>query len=146
MQAHEPYTKGDAICDAITILALLVILGSLIVFAAGCGPEPVGHVTRAVDMTVTAYCPCEKCCGKWALSPGPRLTANGGDAWARGCAADWSCYSPGTVLCIPGYGIVRVDDRGGDIRGPERLDVRFRTHWEAVAWGAKRLTVLVVDN
>ena len=89
---------------------------------------------------VTAYCVCEKCCGKWA-KVFPRRTANGhiiqpGDRFA---AADKS-MAFGTTLDIPGYGIVQVLDRGGAIKG-NRLDVFFPTHQEALNWGVKHLMV-----
>ena len=89
---------------------------------------------------VTAYCPCEKCCGKWA-NVYPRRTASGhiikdGDRFA---AADKNIPF-GTILDIPGYGIVRVEDRGGAIKG-NRLDVFFPTHQAALNWGMKNLTV-----
>ena len=89
---------------------------------------------------VTAYCLCEKCCGKWSKVY-PRRTANGhiiqpGDKFV---AADKSIPF-GTKLDIPGYGIVQVLDRGGAIKG-NRLDVFFPTHQEALNWGVKSLTV-----
>jgi 3D (Asp-Asp-Asp) domain-containing protein len=46
----------------------------------------------------------------------------------------------GTVLEVPGYGVVKCEDRGGAIRG-RRLDVLMPTHAEARAWGVKQLTV-----
>ena len=67
---------------------------------------------------VTAYCPCAKCCGKWAdgiTASGKPVTANGGFF----CAADKSIPF-GTLIAIPGYNggkPVPVLDRGGAIRG-----------------------------
>ena len=91
------------------------------------------------NMTVTAYCPCEKCCGKWADG----ITASGhvikkGDKFV---AADRS-IAFGTTIDIPGYGEVPVLDRGGAIEG-DRLDVYFSTHQEALNWGVKNLKVRI---
>lgn len=86
---------------------------------------------------VTAYCPCEKCCGKWA----DRITASGyiiqtGDKF---CAAD-PMIPFGKVLDIPGYGVVPVLDRGGKIRGT-KLDVYFDSHKDALKWGKQELEI-----
>lgn len=89
-------------------------------------------------MRVTAYCPCQKCCGPKACgvtASGQPVTANGG----RFCAADKSIPF-GTMLDIPGYGVVPVLDRGGVIKG-DRLDVYFSSHKKALAWGVRWLDV-----
>lgn len=95
-----------------------------------------------VKMRVTAYCPCEKCCGKHSDG----ITASGhkikpGDVFV---AADRR-YEMGTQMIIPGYNngkVVKVLDRGGAIKG-NRLDVFFATHQEALNWGVKYLEVKV---
>lgn len=89
------------------------------------------------EFRVTAYCPCEKCCGKWADG----VTASGhviqtGDKFVAAPPE----IPFGTVLDIPGYGTVPVLDRGGVIKG-KRLDVFFDTHQEALNWGVKHLIV-----
>jgi 3D (Asp-Asp-Asp) domain-containing protein len=86
---------------------------------------------------VTAFCPCEKCCGKWADG----YTACG----HKIIAGDKFCAAPkdmpfGTMLDIPGYGIVPVLDRGGSIT-EGRLDVYFDEHQAALNWGVKYLIV-----
>ena len=94
-------------------------------------------------MAVTAYCPCERCCGRWADG----VTASGhrirpGDAFV---AADPSLPF-GTYVRVPGYNggePVKVLDRGGAIRG-RRIDVFFHTHAEALRWGRRSLDVEVL--
>lgn len=101
---------------------------------------------KEVEMEVTAYCPCSKCCGKWAdgitasghkIAPGDKLVA-----------ADRSIPF-GTMIVIPGYNDnkpVPVLDRGGVIKG-NKLDVYFDTHQEALNWGRQHITVKVgVEN
>jgi len=90
-------------------------------------------------MQVTAYCPCSKCCGKWADG----ITASGhviqpGDKF---CAADHSIPF-GTKINIPGYGFVEVKDRGGSVYG-NRLDVFFSTHEKALQWGVQDVGVII---
>ncbi len=87
--------------------------------------------------TVTAYCPCEVCCGRFSDG----ITASGhiiqpGDKFAA--APPEVPY--GTMLDIPGYGVVPVLDRGGSIKG-NRLDVFFSDHETALKWGAQKLEV-----
>ena len=97
---------------------------------------------QTVPMRVTAYCPCEKCCGKYSngqTACGHKIRP--GDAFV---AADKE-YSFGTEIIIPGYENaepVKVLDRGGAIRG-NRLDVFFASHEDALKWGVKHLDVKV---
>jgi len=86
---------------------------------------------------VTAYCPCEKCCGKW--SDGHTANNHKIQVGDRFCAAP-SQFSFGVVLKIPGYGTVPVWDRGGSIKG-KKLDVFFPTHQEALNWGRQKLEI-----
>jgi 3D (Asp-Asp-Asp) domain-containing protein len=97
------------------------------------------------EMRVTAYCPCQKCCGENS----DRKTASGheikrGDTFI---AADRR-YPFGTEIIVPGYNNskpVKVLDRGYAIRG-NRLDVFFHSHRKAREWGVKYLTVKVLAN
>jgi len=101
-----------------------------------------GSEWEGIQMRVTAYCPCPKCCGKYSDG----VTACGheiqpGDTFV---AADRR-YPFGTEMLIPGYSNsqpVQVLDRGGAIKG-NRLDVFFATHQEALEWGVKYLEVKV---
>jgi len=95
-----------------------------------------------IEMRVTAYCWCKKCCGKHSDG----ITANGhrirlGDTFV---AAD-KMYSFGTELVVPGYNnsqLVKVLDRGRVIKG-NRLDVFFNSHRRAKVWGVRYLPVKV---
>ena len=100
--------------------------------------EPVsrGVVDRGhyVTMEVTAYCPCERCCGKT-----DGITKSGVKAVAGvTVAADLPL---GTRVCIEGHWYT-VQDIGGAIKG-NRIDVYFDTHEEALEWGRKTMEVLV---
>jgi len=98
-----------------------------------------------VRMRVTGYCPCSKCCGKYADG----ITACGhkirpGDTFV---AADRR-YSFGTEMVIEGYNDgepIKVLDRGGAIRG-NKLDAFFHTHREALEWGVRYIDVEVCDK
>ena len=95
-----------------------------------------------IEMRVTAYCWCKKCCGKHSDG----ITANGhririGDTFV---AADKK-YSFGTEMIVPGYNNsqpVKVLDRGRVIKG-DRLDVFFNSHHRAKVWAVRYLPVKV---
>ena len=87
--------------------------------------------------TVTAYCPCKLCCGRWADG----ITASGVPAVGKIVAAPPN-IAFGTVLDIPGYGRCVVEDRGGAIK-ENRLDVLFSTHQAALKWGVQELLCTV---
>lgn len=97
---------------------------------------------QTVQMRVTAYCPCPKCCGQYSDG----VTACGhkiqpGDVFV---AADRR-YSFRTEMIISGYNDgqpVKVLDRGGAIR-ENRLDVFFGSHQEALEWGVRYLDVKI---
>jgi len=91
------------------------------------------------EFKVTAYCPCKKCCGKFADG----ITASGhiiqkGDKFV----ATPEEFPFNAILNIPGYGVALVLDRGKNIK-ENCLDVFFPTHEEAVQWGAKNLKVKI---
>lgn len=88
--------------------------------------------------TVTAYCPCKKCCGRFAdgvTASGDPVTVNGG----KFVAADPSIPLR-TFVSVDGYNggrPVPVLDRGGAIKG-RRIDCFFPTHKEALEFGIRR--------
>ena len=93
-----------------------------------------------VEMDVSAYCPCELCCGKFADG----VTASGRPAEGFLVAAPPE-YPFGTWMSIEGYagGLpVPVLDRGGAIKG-NKLDLLFDSHEAALEWGRKTINVKV---
>ena len=96
--------------------------------------------TNLKRFTVTAYCPCRRCCGRYDDG----ITASGhiinvGDRFV----ASPPEFAFGTIMNIPNYGTVKVLDRGGAIKG-NRLDVFFATHQEALQWGVQNLDVEII--
>lgn len=90
--------------------------------------------------TVTAYCGCVKCCGKWAAT---HKTADGHTP-KEGitCAAPRSVPF-GTKLDIEGVGTRIVQDRLAK-KYDGRIDIYFAKHSEALKFGKKRLAVKVI--
>jgi 3D (Asp-Asp-Asp) domain-containing protein len=93
------------------------------------------RISKFLNWRVTAYCPCQLCCGARAVG----ITASGTRA-DHPLAAGPASIPFGTLLSIPGYGRVHCEDRGGAIRG-RRLDLLFPTHAEALAWGVRQLRI-----
>lgn len=58
-------------------------------------------------------------------------------------AADTGYYPFGTRMHVPGYGWGVVSDRGSAIRGPDRIDLYFDSHRQALAWGRRSLQVKI---
>lgn len=119
----------------------------LVVLAMFLGSQCGEVEAKTVEMLVTAYCPCEICCGKSADGQ----TSLGDDAYiCDGVAAAPKAIPYRTQLRIPGVGIKEVDDTGGAMRkswrkGVYHIDLRFPSHLEALKWGKKVLMVEVLD-
>eukprot|EP00898_Chlorokybus_atmophyticus_P009126 jgi/Chlat1/9214/Chrsp98S08476 len=58
-------------------------------------------------------------------------------------AADTTYYPFGTRMHVPGWGWGRVEDRGGAIRGPDIIDIYYRTHAAARQWGRRKVDVVL---
>lgn len=87
-----------------------------------------------MEMLVTAYCPCEKCCGK-----ADGITATGTQATAgRTIAVDPELIPYGTEVVISGEKYI-AEDCGEAIKG-RRIDIYFDSHAEAKAYGVKETT------
>jgi len=99
---------------------------------------------RTIWMTVTAYSPDARSCGRFADGRTASLHDVSTNAM-RLVAADTRLLPFGSLVSIPGYdggGVVPVLDRGGAIKG-WRLDVLFATHRRAMKWGVRQLPVTI---
>ncbi len=117
---------------------------------------PKGVRSFKVKMKTTSYCHCRKCCSyRWMLVIPYQMTgsfdfrikhigktSSGAMVRPGTIAADTSIYPYGTVMYIPGYGMGRVEDTGGAIKG-QHIDVYRPNHWYARQWGVRRLSVRV---
>ena len=139
------------------------VLLSLALWTVGCVTTAIRPPSSAryqvVPMELTGYCNCGKCCnwrrswlglGDPVIASGPRqgaakqvgLTASGTTARHGTLAADITRYPFGTVIEIPGYGVGRVEDTGGAIKG-DHLDLWFSSHDEATQFGKQRRLVKI---
>ena len=103
------------------------------------------------EMIITAYCPCEKCCGVYAKNRQKDengndvvLTASGKQAEAGRTVAVDPRYIPyGTEIIIDGQTYI-AEDCGGAIKG-NRLDIYFASHSEALSFGKQTKIVRVME-
>ncbi len=101
---------------------------------------------------LTAYCPCEKCCGKWANNrpldaSGKEIvyTASGTIAKeGRTIAVDTRKIPYGTKVVIDGICYV-AEDCGGAIKD-NKIDVFFESHEKAVEFGKQTKEVLILKE
>lgn len=89
---------------------------------------------------LTAYCACEKCCGKC-----DGITASGVRA-KEGVtiAADTRVLPFGTKVIIDGHEYI-VQDRGGAIKG-NKIDIYFDHHQEALEFGVQYKEIFTVKE
>ena len=89
---------------------------------------------ETIMMEVTAYCPCDTCCDVWSDG----YFADGSEVGDKAIAADTLHYGMGTEMTVPGYGTAVVKDRGGAIKGANRIDVYFDDHQTALEFGRRK--------
>ena len=89
------------------------------------------------ECTITAYCPCEACCGQWADG----LTATGLPAGPGVVAVDPAVIPLGSTVVIDGQRYLAADT---GVTG-HAVDVCMGTHEEAEAFGVRREAVWVTE-
>lgn len=104
------------------------------------------------EFKLTAYCSCEKCCGKWALNR-PK-DENGKDivygstgailAAGASIAVDPSVIPYGSQVEINGH-TYTAHDTGGAIKG-NRIDVYFDNHQDALRFGVQYAEVFLIGG
>jgi 3D (Asp-Asp-Asp) domain-containing protein len=101
------------------------------------------------EFTLTAYCPCVRCCGVWSEQHSSKKgtgyiqkTASGTIPIAgKTIATDTNIIPFGTTVIINGHEYI-AEDRGGAIKG-NRIDVFFDSHEEALAFGRQKSEVFI---
>jgi 3D (Asp-Asp-Asp) domain-containing protein len=118
---------------------------------------PMRKADAQLEMKLTGYCACKKCCGwktSWYGMPvyaaGPLKgklktigqTASGRIARPGTVAVDPKVFPMGTKFYIPGYGYGIARDTGGNIKG-RHLDLYFWLHSSGTKWGVQHKNVKV---
>lgn len=99
--------------------------------------------------TITAYCSCEKCCGKWYQGEGVEVIGSGGVALHEG----EHCASPlpnGTKIIIEGVGLREVQDTPAkwisEKYSGKIIDLYFSDHETALKFGKKKANVKIIKE
>lgn len=136
--------------SALSVCCAIFVFGRIRAFFA--------EEDESAEILTTGYCNCGECCGWEPDAEGnpvynygpmkgrPKVvgrTSTGKTARHGTIAADPGRFKMGTRLYVPGYGLGRVEDIGGAIKG-DHVDLWFPTHQEARAWGVRRLPVRVI--
>lgn len=117
-----------------------------------CSVQIIGQEERIVvvesigEYTVTAYCACEKCCGKWAAKQGETVKGAYGIPLESGVSIA-SPLPKNTVVYIEGVGRLVVHDTTSKWVAKKYnnriIDIYFDTHKKAVAFAKQKLEVYV---
>lgn len=102
--------------------------------------EAVGAYRYIGRCTVTAYCPCAECCGRWADG----TTATGLPAGPGIVAVDPEVIPLGSTVVIDGLKYLAADT-GSGVTG-YHIDVCMASHGETVAHGVQAADVWIIPQ
>ena len=100
--------------------------------------EAIGVYQYIGECTITAYCPCEECCGRWADG----LTATGLPAGPGVVAVDSEVIPLGATVIIDGQRYLAADT---GVTG-KHVDVCLPDHEDTVEAGGRTADVWVVTS
>lgn len=89
------------------------------------------------EFEATAYCPCEKCCGRWASRKRKWFV---GVPEVRIIATDPKVIPKGSRVEIYGMGIFYAEDTGSAIKG-RKIDIYYPEHQTALQFGRRKVKV-----
>ena len=99
--------------------------------------EALGAYRYIGECTITAYCPCAECCGRWADG----LTASGLPAGPGIVAVDPDVIPLGSTVIIDGQKYLAADTGSGE--EGLHIDIFLASHEETVAHGVRTAEVWV---
>lgn len=116
--------------------------------------NPPTEYKEVIEATATAYCLCQKCCGKSPSSPGYGVTASGlkivPGTGMKVIAVDPKVIPLGSKVYVEGlngawdYGYAVAGDTGGAIKSM-KIDLYMDSHEETLSWGRKKVNIYVID-
>lgn len=116
---------------------------------------PPTEYEKVIKVKATAYCLCQKCCGKSPDNPRYGYTASGirivPGTGMKVIAVDTSVVPLGTNVYVEGlngasdYGYAIAADTGGAIK-ENKIDLYMDTHEQALAWGVKYVNLYILSK
>jgi len=106
------------------------------------------RLTSLGKYTITAFCGCKRCCGKYADDrPGGKVYGASGTELIEGVSvAAWLPF--GTEIMIDGHSYTVQDRTAQWVREKydgRIIDVYYSNHAEALAWGKREIEVFAVE-
>ena len=95
------------------------------------------------EFIATAYCACEKCCGKWALNRPDGIVKGAAGRELIGnysIAVDPKVIPYGTLVYDENGNEYRADDCGGAVKG-NHIDIYMSSHEAARNWGKQTIKI-----
>lgn len=102
--------------------------------------EALGAYRYIGECTITSYCPCAECCGRWADG----LTASGLPAGPEIVAVDPDVIPLGSTVIIDGQKYLAADT-GSGVTG-NHIDICLASHEETVEHGVRTAEVWVIHH
>lgn len=118
--------------------AVGVIMAAAMASIPAPAPEAEEPSIYAGEFTITAYCPCRKCCGVWSDG----LTATGVPAVDGVVAVDPEVIPLGSTVVIDGQEYLAADT-GSGVKGLH-VDVCTDSHEAAMAFGKRTADVWII--
>ena len=150
-------TEKDSITGLEEIVISEVPEGEAIVVAEetpNSGEEKKQNYKEVIEVTATAYCLCQKCCGKTPSSPDYGYTASGlkiiPGAGMKVIAVDPNVVPLNTHVYVEGlngawdYGFALAADTGGAIKN-NIIDLYMDSHESALGWGRRPVKLYIID-
>ena len=108
-------------------------------------------MTKLGEYTITAYCPCETCCGIWAKNrPNGIVYGAAGIELQEGYSVAAPGLPFGTILYIEGLGEYVVEDRPvswvAEKYDGKIIDIYFNNHEDAKAFELQHKEVFIVKG
>ena len=129
--------EGDKVDEVIEVVEVEYIVLTQEEYEEEYNIQEVIEMESLGEFNISAYCPCEICCGPYADG----ITSSGERA-IEGItiAADPNVLPEGSEVYIEGIGHRIVQDTGGAIKG-NKLDLFFSDHESALNFGRQYLEV-----
>lgn len=102
--------------------------------------EAIGAYQYIGECTITAYCPCVECCGRWADG----VTASGLPAGPGIVAVDPDVIPLGSMVVVDGQRYLAADT-GSGVEGLH-IDICMASHEETAAFGRRSAPVWVEEE
>ena len=113
---------------------------TLVDYEAPVSQQAWGEPLYEIEVTVTHYCACAKCCGKSVWDPEYGITASGTTVeQGRTVAVDPEVIPIGSILYIDSHRYV-AEDVGGAVIG-NHVDIYFDSHADALEFGVQEAEV-----